>query len=83
MAVTIPSKTYPYIGFFFFLIYTFFCWIHYEIKSVASLHDTRLDLAAAGSLISKAVQLELVKSDLPDLGSCAAPVVPELGGKGK
>jgi hypothetical protein len=34
------------------------------------------------SLISKVVQLELVESNLHDLGSCATPVVPELGGKG-
>jgi hypothetical protein len=53
-----------------------------KYKSVASLHDTRHALAAAGSLISKAVQLELVESNLLDLGSCATPVVPEPGGKG-
>jgi hypothetical protein len=34
-------------------------------------------------LSSKDVQLELVESNLPDLGSCATPVEPELGGKGK
>jgi hypothetical protein len=49
-----------------------------KYKSVASLHDTR---PAGGSLISKVVQLELVESNLPDLGSCAIPVVPELEGK--
>jgi hypothetical protein len=68
--------------FLFFDLYVFFFWIQYEIKSVVSLHDTRPAPAAAGSLISKAVQLELVESNLPDLGSCATPVVPELGGKG-
>jgi hypothetical protein len=52
-------------------------------KSVTSLHDTRPAPAAAGSLISKAVQLELVEANLPDLGSCATPVVPDLGGEGK
>jgi hypothetical protein len=52
-------------------------------KSVASLHDTRPAPAAAGLLSSKAIQLELVESNVPDLGSCATPVVPELGGKGK
>jgi hypothetical protein len=83
MAVTIPSKTYPYPCIYYFLIYTCFCWIQYEIKNVASLHDTRPAPALAGSLISKVVQLELVESNLPDLGSCATPVVPELGGKGK
>jgi hypothetical protein len=44
---------------------------------------TRPALAAVGSLINKAVQCELVEANLPDLGSCATPVVPELGGKGK
>jgi hypothetical protein len=34
-------------------------------------------------LISKAAQLELVEANLPDLGSCATPVVPELERKGK
>jgi hypothetical protein len=53
-----------------------------KYKSVASLHDTRPAPAAAGSLISKVVQLDLVESNLPALGSCATPVVPELGGKG-
>jgi hypothetical protein len=57
--------------------------MQYEIKNVASLHDTRPAPAVAGSLISKAVQLELVEANLPDLGSCATPVVPELGGKGR
>jgi hypothetical protein len=61
-------------------LYVFF--LQYEIKSVASLHDTRHAPAAAGSLISKTFQLELVESNLPDLGSCATPVVPEPGGKG-
>ena len=32
-------------------------------------------------LISNAFRLELVEASLPDLGSCATPVVPELGGK--
>jgi hypothetical protein len=54
-----------------------------KYKSVASLHDTRRAPAAAGSLISKAVQLELDESNLPHLGSYATPVVPELGGKGR
>jgi hypothetical protein len=54
----------------------------YEIKRVASLHDTRHAPAAAGILPSKACQLVLVEADLPDLGSCATPVVPELGRKG-
>jgi hypothetical protein len=53
-----------------------------KLKSVASLHDTRPALAAAGTLISKDGQLELVEASLPDLSSCATPVVPELGGKG-
>jgi hypothetical protein len=84
MAVTIPSKTYPYPGiYYFFDLYVFFVWIHYEIKNVASLHDTRPAPAAAGSLISKAAQLELVEANLPDLGSYATPVVPELGRKGR
>jgi hypothetical protein len=34
-------------------------------------------------LIRKVVELELVESNLPDLGSYATPVVPETGGKGK
>jgi hypothetical protein len=34
-------------------------------------------------MISKAVQLALVETNLLDLGSCTTPVVPELGGKGK
>jgi hypothetical protein len=34
-------------------------------------------------MIIKVVQLELVESNLRDLGSCATPVVPELGGKGR
>ena len=65
----------------FFNLYVFF-WIQYEIKSVASLHDTRPAPTAAGSLISMVVQLELVESKLPHLGSCATPVVPEPRGKG-
>jgi hypothetical protein len=56
--------------------------IQYEIKSVASLHDTRHALAVAGTFISEVGQLELVEVNLPDLGSCATPVVPELRGKG-
>jgi hypothetical protein len=83
MAVTRLSKTYPYPGIYYLLIYTYFFWIQYEIKDVASLHDTRPAPAAAGSLISKAAQLELVEANLPDLGSCATPVVPDLGGKGR
>jgi hypothetical protein len=50
-----------------------------QYKSVDSLHDTRPAPAAVGSLISKVVQLELVESNLPDLGFCATPVVPEPG----
>jgi hypothetical protein len=65
-----------------FFLYVFF-WIHSEIKSVASLHDTRPAPAAAGSLISKDVPLELVEANLPSLGSRATPVVPELRGKGR
>jgi hypothetical protein len=53
----------------------------YEIKNVASLHDTRPAPADVGSLISKAVQLQLVETNLPDLGSCATPVVPKPEGK--
>jgi hypothetical protein len=60
-----------------------FFWIQYEIKNVASLHDTRPAPADAGSLISKAVQLELVEANLPDLGPCATPVVPEPREKGR
>jgi hypothetical protein len=52
-----------------------------KYKDVASLHDTRPAPATAGSLISKAGQRELVESYMPDLGSCATPVVPEIGGK--
>jgi hypothetical protein len=81
--MAIPSKTHPYPGIYYFLIYTCFFLILYEMKNVASLHDTRPAPAAAGSLIGKAVQLELVESNLPDLGSCATPVVPETWGKGK
>jgi hypothetical protein len=50
-------------------------------KNVASLHDTWPAPAAAGSFISKAVQHELVETNLPDFGSCATLVVPELGEK--
>jgi hypothetical protein len=64
----------------FFDLYIIF-WIHYEIKSVASLHDTRPTPTAAGMLISQAGHLELVEAILPDLGYRATPVVPELGGK--
>jgi hypothetical protein len=53
------------------------------MKNVASLHDTRPAPTAAGSLITKAGQHELVETSLPDLGSCATPVVPEMGGKGR
>ena len=53
----------------------------YEIKSVASLHDTRRAPAATGTMISEACQLELVEANVPDLGYRATPVVPELGGK--
>jgi hypothetical protein len=66
----------------FFDLYAFFG-IQYEIKNVASLHDTRPAPAATGSLISKALQLELVESNMLDLGSCATPVVPKPGGKGR
>jgi hypothetical protein len=34
-------------------------------------------------MIKKVVQLELVESNLLDLGSNATPVVPEPGGKGR
>jgi hypothetical protein len=51
------------------------------MESVASLHDMRPAPAAAGSLISKVVRLELVESNMPDLGSYATPVVPEPAGK--
>jgi hypothetical protein len=47
-----------------------------KLKSVASLHDTRPARAAAGTLISEASQLDMVEANLPDLGSCATPVVP-------
>jgi hypothetical protein len=57
--------------------------MQFEIKSFASLHDTRHAPAAAGTLISEDGQLELVEANLLDLGSCATPVVPELGGKGR
>jgi hypothetical protein len=51
-------------------------------KSVASFHDTRHAPAAAGILISEAGQREQVEANVPDLGYCATPVLPELGGKG-
>jgi hypothetical protein len=64
------------------MIYT--CFFGYIMEYKMSLISTiRAAPAAAGSLICKAVQLELVEANLPDLGSCATPVVPELGGKGK
>jgi hypothetical protein len=66
----------------FFDLYVFFGYIM-KYKSVACLHDTRPALAAAGTLISEANQLELVEANMPDLGSCATPVVPELGGEGR
>jgi hypothetical protein len=53
------------------------------MKYKMSLVSTIRGLLQPGSLISKAVQLKLVESNLPDLGSCATPVVPKLGGKGK
>jgi hypothetical protein len=34
-------------------------------------------------MISEVCQLEVVEANLPDLGSYATPVEPELGGKGK
>jgi hypothetical protein len=55
--------------------------MQYEIKSVASLHDTRPARAAAGMLISEASQLEQVEANVPGLGYRATPVVPELGEK--
>jgi hypothetical protein len=55
--------------------------MHYEIRSVASLHDTRPAPAVARMLTSEAGQLELVEANVPDLGYRATPVVPELGGK--
>jgi hypothetical protein len=65
----------------YFFINTFF-WIQYEIKSVASLHDTRLALAAAGMLISEVGQREQVEANVHDLiGYRATPVLPELRGK--
>jgi hypothetical protein len=54
-------------------------WIQYEIKSVASLHDTRPAPAAAGMMISEAGQRELVEAHVPDLGYRATPVLPERG----
>jgi hypothetical protein len=50
---------------------------------VSLVHDTRPAPAVAGLLISKDGLLELVEANLPDLSSCATPVVPELGGEGK
>jgi hypothetical protein len=81
MAVTIPSKAYPYPGIYYFSDLYLFFWILYEKKNVAILHDTRPAPAAAASLISKAGQHKLVELNLPDLGSCATPVKPEVGGK--
>jgi hypothetical protein len=66
----------------FFDMYFSFLDTVWREKNVASLHDTRHAPAAAGMLPSKADQLELVEADLRDFGSCATPVVPELGGKG-
>jgi hypothetical protein len=63
-----------------FDLYVFF-WIQYEIKSVASLHDTRPAPAAAGMLITEIGQRELVEANVHDLGFRATPVLPELGGK--
>jgi hypothetical protein len=34
-------------------------------------------------MISEAGQRELVEANLHDLGFCATPVVPEVGGKGR
>jgi hypothetical protein len=51
-------------------------------RSVASLHDTRHAPTVAGTLICEASLLELVEADVPNLGSCATLVVPELGEKG-
>jgi hypothetical protein len=62
-------------------MYVLFFWIQYEIKSVASLHDTRPAPAAAGLLISEAGELGLVEANVHDLRYRATPVVPELGGK--
>jgi hypothetical protein len=62
-------------------LYVFFG-IQYE-KNVASLHDTRLAPADTRTIISDTGQLELMEADLPNLGSCATPVVPELRGKGR
>jgi hypothetical protein len=56
-------------------------WIPYEIKNVASLHDTWPAPAHAGMLISAAGQLELVEANVPNLGYRATPAVPEQGGK--
>jgi hypothetical protein len=54
-----------------------------KLRSVACLHDTRPAPTDAGTLIREAGQHDLVEADLPNLGSCATPVVPELGGKGR
>jgi hypothetical protein len=67
----------------FFWIYTYFFGYSMKQKSVASLHDTRPSPAAAGTLTSEAGHVELVEANLHDLGSCATPVVPELGGGGR
>jgi hypothetical protein len=56
--------------------------LNFDSDPYASLHDMRSAPAAAGSLISEAGQIEMVEANLHDLGSCATPVVPELGGKG-
>jgi hypothetical protein len=48
----------------FFDLYVIF-WIHYKIKNVASLHDTRPALAAAGTLIIEVGQLEIVEAGMP------------------
>jgi hypothetical protein len=55
--------------------------MQYEIKSVASLHDTRHAPTVAGMLIIEVGQLELVEANVLDLGYRATPVVPEIGGK--
>jgi hypothetical protein len=50
--------------------------------SVSLVSTTRGSLTAAGMLITEAGQRMLVEANVPNLGSCAPPVVPELGGKG-
>jgi hypothetical protein len=64
----------------FFDLFVFFG-IHYEIKSVSSLHDTRPAPTAAGMLITEASQRELVEANVHDLVYRATSVLPELGGK--